>query len=221
MAIIETDKIIIDSMKHILKLLTAVAVILLVACACEKEGVQRFKGNYTFKTGGTLTVKTLAAADEPDEPAEPENPADEPAGYEGQTGPEEPSANDGEPEEELSTVPIVSESGQMDIIVADKTSGDMIVTMNILGGTVVTFNVTADGKTLNIIPFRRQVTLSPANYSADALRPAADVEISGYGERYDNIIIFRMEYRGNYTFAGKEYEIVGSSIDCVAKQNNN
>lgn len=217
MAIIETDKIIIDSMKHILKLLTAVAVILFVTCACEKEGAQRFKGNYTFKTGGTLTVKTLAAADESDKPAEPENPADEPAGSEGRTGSEEPSASDGE----LSTVPIVSESGQMDIIVTDKTSGDMIVTMNILGGTVITFNATADGKTLNIIPFSRQVTLSPANYSADTLRPAADVEISGYGERFDNIIIFRLEYRGDYTFAGKDYEITGSSIDCVAKQNNN
>ncbi len=200
--------------------MAAVAVILLVACSCEKEGAQRFKGNYTFKTGGTLTVKTLAAADEP---ADPENQTDGPGESDGRTDPEGPAENEGENSgsaEELSTVPIISESGQMDIIVADKASGDMIVTMNILGGTVVTFNATADGKILNIIPFSRQVTLNPANYSADTLRPAADVEICGYGERYDNIIIFRLEYKGNYTFAGKEYEITDSSIDCVAKQNN-
>lgn len=207
-------------MKPILRIVAAVAVLLFVACACEKEGVQRFRGNYTFKTGGTLTVKALAAADEP---ADPENPADGPAESDGQTGQEEPAADEGEsgPAEELSTMAIASESGQMDIVVTDKAAGSMIVTMNVVGGTVVTFDASADGKTLILSPLSRQITLSPANYSSDAVRPVADVEISGYGERFDNIIIFRLEYKGNYTFAGKKYEIVGSSIDCVAKQNNN
>lgn len=171
-------------MKHILSFLAAVAVILFVACACEKEGAPRFEGNYTFKTGGTLSSR--------------------------------PS---GDTSAELSDIAIVPESGQMDIITTDKSSGDMIVTMNILGGTVVTFSAKADGMTLTLSAVKRQVSLSPPNVSSDLLRPLADVEVRGIGERFDDIIIFRLDYKGRYTYSGTEYEIVESTVDCVAKMN--
>ncbi|MDE5733168.1 MAG: hypothetical protein K2H95_09110 [Bacteroidales bacterium] len=171
-------------MKHIFRFLAAVAVMLFVACACAKEGTRRFEGNYTFKTGGTLSVRPVT-----------DNSA------------------------ELSDMAIVPESGQMDIVTTDKSSGGMIVTMNILGGTVVTFDAKADGSILTLSPIKRQVTLSPPNLSSDLLRPLADVEVCGYGERFENIIIFRLDYKGHYTYSGTEYEIVRSAVDCVAKMN--
>lgn len=172
--------------------MAAVAVMLFVACACAKEGTRRFEGNYTFKTGGTLSVRPVT-----------DNSTD----------------NSEDTSAELSDMAIVPESGQMDIVTTDKSSGGMIVTMNILGGTVVTFDAKADGSILTLSPIKRQVTLSPPNVSSDLLRPLADVEVCGYGERFENIIIFRLDYKGHYTYSGTEYEIVGSAVDCVAKMN--
>ncbi|MCM1177339.1 MAG: hypothetical protein NC308_02630 [Clostridium sp.] len=171
-------------MKRRHRLLAAMAAAILAISACEKEGTPRFRGNYTFKTGGTLTVRSTDAV-----------------------------------ASENSTISIVSENGQMDIVTTDKSTGEMIVTMNIVGGPAVRFNARADGKTLTLSPVRRQVSLSPANTSSEILRPLADVAVGGTGERYDNLVIFRLDYEGSYTYAGKEYEIVASSVDCIAKQN--
>ena len=35
----------------------AAAAVILTAVSCTKEGPSRFKGNYTFKTSGTITVR--------------------------------------------------------------------------------------------------------------------------------------------------------------------
>lgn len=140
-------------------------------------------GNYTFKTGGSLTVR----------------PADDP---------------DAEPSE----VFLADESGQMDILVTDKSSGSMIITMNALGGTVTTLDATAEGRRLVIGPQSRRVVLNLFG-SSEAVRHMVTAEVSGSGERYDDSVIFRLDYSGNYVLAGTEYEIVGSDVECVAKLN--
>lgn len=154
-----------------------------VSVSCTKEGPARFRGNYTFKTGGSLTVR----------------PADD-------------------PEAESSTVYLADESGQMDVLVADKSSGSMIITMNALGGSVTTFDATADGSVLSIYPQSRRVSLSLLG-SSDAVRPSVTVEVSGTGVRYDDVLILSLDYSGSYSLAGTEYEIIGSDIECVAKLN--
>ena len=111
--------------KEMKRFLMAAAVILsMLAVSCTKEGAPRFKGNYTFKTSGTVTVSPAG-----DESAEPQK------------------------------LKLLDENGQMDVVVSDKNTGEMIVAMNILGGSVLTFNAVADGKTLTITPFSRQLTI--------------------------------------------------------------
>ena len=164
----------------------AAAAALLVFASCAKEGTARFDGNYTFKTGGTITVL-------PKEDATAE------------AGPQ--------------TISLTAEGGQMDVLTVDKKTGDMIVTMNITGGTVLTFNAVAQGKTLTLEKTERVVKIPVGADLTDLAKPEANVTVSGYGERFTDVIIFRLTYEGGYTFLGTEYFIQSSSVDCVAKEN--
>ena len=163
----------------------AAAAAFLVLASCAKEGTARFDGNYTFKTGGTITVLQK----------------------------EEPSG--GTPAEPQ-TISLTAEGGQMDILTVDRKTGDMIVTMNITGGTVLTFNAVAQGKTLTLAETQRTVKIPVAT---DLAKPEAIVTVSGFGERFTDVVIFRLTYEGSYTFLGTEYTIKSSSVDCVAKEN--
>lgn len=159
----------------------AVAVSVVLAVSCTKEGAPRFKGNYTFKTSGTITVR--------------------------------PS---GDEAAETVRISLSDESGQMDIVTADKSSGNMVVAMNIVGGSVMTFDAVADGKTLTVTPFSRQLTV-PADAEGGIVeisRPKATVTVTGYAERYTDALLF-----WTYTWQGVEYEIVDSDISCWAKEN--
>ncbi|MGN0188938.1 MAG: hypothetical protein ACI395_05425 [Candidatus Cryptobacteroides sp.] len=161
----------------------AAAAAFLVFASCTKEGTARFDGNFTFKTGGTITV------------TEKDN-----------------TAGGAEPE----TISLTAEGGQMDILTVDKKTGKMIVTMNITGGTVLTFDALAQEKTLTLEPIERTVKISVGN---DLTKVDAKVTVSGFGERFTDVIIFRLTYEGGYTFLGTEYVIQSSSVDCVAKKN--
>ena len=44
-------------MKRFFRFCAGLAAVLLLTAACTKEGAPRFKGNYTFKTSGTVTVR--------------------------------------------------------------------------------------------------------------------------------------------------------------------
>lgn len=173
--------------KEMKRFLMAAAVILsMLAVSCTKEGAPRFKGNYTFKTSGTVTVSPAG-----DESAEPQK------------------------------LKLLDENGQMDVVVSDKNTGEMIVAMNILGGSVLTFNAVADGKTLTITPFSRQLTIPVTDEGSllETAYPVASVTVSGYAERYADALMFWIEYEGKYTFQDVEYEIVSSDVSCWAKEN--
>lgn len=144
--------------KEMKRFLMAAAVILsMLAVSCTKEGAPRFKGNYTFKTSGTVTVSPAG-----DESAEPQK------------------------------LKLLDENGQMDVVVSDKNTGEMIVAMNILGGSVLTFNAVADGKTLTITPFSRQLTIPVTDEGSllETAYPVASVTVSGYAERYADALMF-------------------------------
>lgn len=167
-------------MKKIMRLAFVACAVLLMT-GCTKEGVNRFKGNYSYSMSGTLTFTPAAGSDEV-------------------------------------TAALKSEMGQMDILTADKSSGAMLLTMRpILGGAIV-FEATASGETLTLEPAARRITVD----FGDALiggEADVDVEVSGYGERYSDMLIFRLEYSGSCTHNGTVYNISGSNVDCVAKLN--
>ena len=161
----------------------AAAAAFLVFASCSKEGTARFDGNYTFKTGGTITVLPKEGAT-------------------AEAGPQ--------------TISLTAEGGQMDILTVDKKTGDMIVTMNITGGTVLTFNAVAQGKILTLVQTDRTVQIP---VGTELTKPNANVKVTGQGERFTDVVIFRLNYEGGYTYLGTEYVIQSSSVDCVAKKN--
>ena len=113
------------------------------------------------------------------------------------------------------TATIVNESGQMDIITADKDLGDMVITMNAVLGDAVVMNAVAKGDSLTVDRFSRRVRLQVGMDTVDA-----DVNVSGGARRYDDTIIFDLEYAGMCTYNGNGYVIGGSDIRCVAKLND-
>lgn len=190
-------------MRRIFNIYSAVSLIvsLVLLSACTKEGPARFKGNYSFKTSGSvLLVK-----------------ADDASGSGGSSGQDGTGNGSGvaEPQDRISAM-IATESGQMDILTVDKSSGDMIITMNIIAGDAVTMDAVASGDRLEIVPFQRHVTLK----IDETIMTNALVTVKGYGERFDNVVIFRMSYEGSCTHLTATYNISESSIQCVAKRND-
>lgn len=114
------------------------------------------------------------------------------------------------------TATIVNESGQMDIMTADSKSGQVLITMNALLGGATVMKGTAVDKRIDIEPFQKTVELVTANVDA----AATSVSVSGYGERFDDTIIFYLEYEGDCTLEQTDYRIGGSDIVCIAKLND-
>ncbi len=169
-------------MKTILKTAVIAAVILLAA-GCSKENAARFKGDYTFKTSGTVTAVPQGSLE-----------GTEPTVFE-----------------------LNAESGQMSLVKKDKSKNDMAVTMNILAGDAVFFeNVQAEGKLLTILePYPvRHITVKNGSLPAKA-----EISISGTGEKFTDVVIFNLQYKGKITCRDEVYEITGSDIDCIAQEN--
>ena len=175
---------------------TAILIIALVAAmlsvSCQKTGTLRFAGNYSFKTGGTLNL-----------------------------------VKDGSPEDAM-TVAIPSESGQMDITEVDRKEGRMVVTMNVIGGGMLVYYAQVDGDRLVLDPTSRHLSFSTAGLDLNLLeqtpdlggmRISADVDVTGTGVRYDDIVLFELHYTGNVETEDESYVIKDSKIDCRARLN--
>lgn len=190
-----------DMNNRIAHTLAALAVAAAFFTGCSKEGPGRFEGNYSFNTSGTLTLVPQGSGADTGESG---------SGDTGGTGGTDNSL----------TVSIPSEGGQMDIVTADKKEGNMIVTMRPLGGGVQVFDAVADGKTITLQPLARVLEIS-WNGSVLPQTAMANVSVSGYGERYSDVIIFRLDYTGTCTAPdGTVYDITESRVDCVAKEND-
>lgn len=166
-------------MRRIIKISALVAVLAAVLCSCTKEGTGRFKGNYSFKTSGSISVR------------EKDNPS-----------------------ADVIRLNLSDESGQMDILETDRTDGKMMVTMNVLSGPVLVFDAEADGGTLKLLPKSRILTV---RHGVEQL--SVEVTVEGTGSRYDNSVIFNMNYSGSYIRGDVGYEIIESDVQCVAKMN--
>ncbi len=106
-----------------------------------------------------------------------------------------------------------AESGQMNIVATGGKS--MAVTMNIIGGDLLVFDAEVDGKALVLSPLKRVISISDGAVSAKL-----DVTVSGRGEKYDDVVIFTLDYAGGGSNSLYEYTIESSSVKCVAKVND-
>lgn len=172
-----------------IKVITAIVLLLTALSSCSKEGSSLFKGNYSFKTSGTICARQIS------EPADTLLPSDV-------------------------TIKLTTESGQMDIT---PENGDaMLVTMNVTGGDMIVYEARVDGEDLIISQDTRNILLNfPGNEESQAMSSMvrADIDISGSGHRYDNIILFKFNYEGEFLVGDTRYEIYSSDIDCRAKLN--
>ena len=111
---------------------------------------------------------------------------------------------------------LVAESGQMHIL---NDNGDkMIVTMNITGGDPVVFSALHQNGELLLSPARRMVAIRPDEDEQDE-SVLCDMTVSGTGRRYDNMILFKMEYSGKYSFEDLDGTISATRVDCIATEN--
>ena len=109
---------------------------------------------------------------------------------------------------------IVTESGQMHIL---KKGGDsLVVTMNITGGDPVVIPARSSGNTVTLGKIRRFV---PVYGSSDVIYYYHDLELTGSGTRYDNMIVFDLEYSGDYSDRGFDGTVSSSRVKCIATEN--
>ena len=163
---------------------------LIAFTSCEKEGVDLYEGFYSYKLSGTLTLdkQLIETAELPD------------------GGTSEPS----EPQEV--TLPLISESGQMNVL---KTSADsLIITMNAIGGDVLVIDALVNGNDLEICEFSRIVRVEDGSRSV-----SLNCTASGSGKKYDDVIILDFIYSGSGSSTLYDYTVKSSSVKCVAKVN--
>lgn len=233
-------------MKKILSVAFVVAVAVFFACSCEKSGTGRFKGNYSFKTSGT--VRVVRCTEDRFDTLITERRRRDTTGVKYDTtwvwgipgGTVERVDTNYVTEwntykdtvisefPDSTTISISTESGQMDITEIDRSTGDMVITMNVTGGDMVVYYAVAEGDKIVLTPQDRHFSLGTASahigtvdeaWDVDATSMEADVTVSGTGVRYDNIILFDLKYDGTYTYNDIKYDILDSKIDCRAKLN--
>lgn len=217
--------------------------LLFLGISCTKQGVNRFRGNYSFKTSGYISAVRDSAfmfdtsfVKRRDYINDTTITRDTTYDTEGNIiGIRIDSTFSGHWGQEYTdtvvtvfpdsmTVSINTESGQMDIISAD--GNDLIVTMNCTGGDLVVFDAYVDGDRIVLDPIRRRTeigfatTLPSGNIeTAGNSSMNADFVISGAGRRFENIVLFDLSYRGTYKYNNIRYDITDSDIHCRAKDN--
>ena len=175
---------------YIKKLALGLSLALIALTSCEKEGVEMYEGFYSYKLSGTVTVDKLLIEniDLPEtEPAEPAEPVE-------------------------ATLPLISESGQMNVL--KKGADSLIITMNAIGGDVLVIDACVKGNDLEISEFSRVVKVEDGSRTV-----SLNCTVSGSGKKYDDVIIMDLGYLGQGSSTLYDYSIKSSSVKCVAKVN--
>lgn len=201
--------IIIFMMKKLTLLFLAVSCLL---CSCTRQGPALYRGSYSFKTGGSIDI-TGEVLDIVKDTVKTDTII---TGFLFRdTSYRYHVVNDTIGKHDTTfTRRLLSEKGQMHIVSAGADS--LMVTMNITGGDPLVFSAAVLDGSLRLQPSRRSVSLSDENiFRVESL----EVLASGSGKRFEDVIIFEMDYRGNYQSEGFEGMIVSSNIKCVATEN--
>ena len=175
---------------YIKKVALGLSFALFALTSCEKAGVDLYEGFYSYKLSGTVTVDKLLIEniDLPEtEPAEPVEPVE-------------------------ATLPLISESGQMNVL--KKGADSLIITMNAIGGDVLVIDACVKGNDLEISEFLRIVKVEDGSRTV-----SLNCTGSGSGKKYDDVIIMDLSYLGDGSSTLYDYTIKSSSVKCVAKVN--
>lgn len=200
--------------RHILLILPLLAII-----SCEKQGPALYSGSYSFKTGGTVDIEGKVYDIARDTLSIDTLVNERTIGgriFRDTTYKYHIKSDTLAIRDTSFLRHLVAESGQMHIL---NDSGDeMIVTMNITGGDPVVFRALHQEGKLTLSPSRRMVPVRPDEDEQDE-SVLCDMTVSGTGVRYDNMILFRMEYSGRYSFKDLEGNVSASRVDCIATEN--
>ena len=98
------------------------------------------------------------------------------------------------------TVVLSDEQGAMDLIRQDSTAA--MITFNALRGPVYVANATIHSKTIELAPYKRDLTIGAQTYSITA---------SGTGTIYDKTLVLNLSYKGA--------EVSSDEILLVCKKN--
>lgn len=209
----------VDMRRIFIKIMTAAAVISSL-CACSREGFRLFRGDYSFKTSGTISVVRDEAFQNDASFVLVTVPGDDELQTEIRTDTVITVHDD------TLTVAIDVEAGQMNIAELDRENGEVMVTMNVTGGGVAAFRAFAEGRILTLTPYRRHMKLVSGTQSiigntgiSLSGNVSGDFEISGSAERYEDIVLFSLEYGGDFILDDILYHIVDSDILCRARKN--
>ncbi|MDE5610263.1 MAG: hypothetical protein K2I66_07770 [Bacteroidales bacterium] len=115
------------------------------------------------------------------------------------------------------TLPLIDEWGQMNVVVRDKGAKTMLVTMDVMGGDATAFEAEATESHITLLPKERYITLQILNN----ITQRTQVTVTGKGERYDNVLLFKLDYSGTLNAVSGKYEILESRVECVAERNEN
>ena len=209
----------VDMRRIFIKTMTAAAVISSL-CACSREGFRLFRGDYSFKTSGTISVVRDEAFQNDTSFVLVTVPGDDELQTEIRTDTVITVHDD------TLTVAIDVEAGQMNIAELDRENGEVMVTMNVTGGGVAAFRAFAEGRILTLTPYRRHMKLVSGTQSiigntgiSSSGNVSGDFEISGSAECYEDIVLFSLEYGGDFILDDILYHIVDSDILCRARKN--
>lgn len=190
-----------------------------ILAACSKDGTADYAGYYSFKTGGTVDIqgkvydilKDTTAIDTTVNEIQVGGRTVRDTTYKYTIVRDTLGSRD-----TTFLRHLVAESGQMHIL-NDKGT-EMILTMNITGGDPVVFAARLENGGIVLSPTRRMVTIRTDDDDDDD-NTSCDLTVSGTGRRYDNMILFKMEYSGKYSYDGLDGNISVSRIDCIATEN--
>ncbi len=200
------------------KALLLIAAIISLA-SCSKQGTAVYRGYYSFKTGGSLDIEGKVYDIERDTVKIDTTIREITIG--GRTIKDTSYryhiiADTIAVRDTAFTKHLVAESGQMHIL--NDSGNDMYVTMNITGGDPVVFKATVTGGDIILSPSPRTVTIRPDDSDSDRT-VLCDMEVSGRGHRYDNMILFNLTYLGKYSYDDLDGSVKNSRVDCIATEN--
>lgn len=110
---------------------------------------------------------------------------------------------------------IMPQSGQMHIL--DTGNGTMKVTMNITAGDPLVFNASVVDNVLVLEPVLQRVAVN-SECELDVL-DYCFWEVSGTGTRHENLVLFELNYAGDYNYDYMEGSVSKSNISCIATLN--
>lgn len=201
--------------KTIIAILAAAAVL----ASCQKTGPQIYRGYYSFKTGGYVEVTGKIYETVLDTVSIDTTITEHKIGpiicrdttYTYHTVLDTIGSRD---TSFIRYLP--SENGQMHIL--GDTGDNVKVTMNISGGNPVVFDATATTESITLQPVERQAYLLP-NLETSGQSISFVLTVSGTGHKYENMVLFDLDYRGAYNIENIEGRISKSSVTCIATRN--